>query len=145
MFAESASQKDELFILRRSINSAVRANHISKEQDTVVPRAELPKLVKGVKEIGKRYNFKSVCYGHAGDGNIHMRFLQGELTDEQWNGDHIKNAIIELFTLCKKLKGTISGEHGIGWVQKEFTNIVFTETEIKLAIRSWKKASNLYG
>lgn len=132
LFAESAAQKDELFKLRRKINEAVRANHISKEQDTVVPRAALPDLVKGVKEIGKRYNFESVCYGHAGDGNLHIRFLQGKLSDKQWNGNYIKDAIRELFTLCKDLKGTISGEHGIGWVQQEYIDIVFSPTEIAL-------------
>jgi glycolate oxidase len=132
LFADSAAQKNELFKLRRKINEAVRARHISKEQDTVVPRAELPSLVKGVKEIGARYNFKSVCYGHAGDGNLHIRFLQGEIPDEQWHGQYIKDAIIELFTLCKQLKGTISGEHGIGWVQQEYIRIVFSETEIAL-------------
>ncbi len=132
LFAESTAQKQELFKLRRKINEAVRATTISKEQDTVVPRAELPKLMKGVKELGNKYNFKSVCYGHAGDGNLHIRLIKGELTDEQWNGEHMKNAISELFTLCKKLKGTISGEHGIGWVQKGYTEIVFSEKEIEL-------------
>ncbi|HEX7413350.1 MAG TPA: FAD-binding protein, partial [Bacteroidia bacterium] len=66
LFAESQAQKDELWKLRRKINEAVKATAISKEQDTVVQRAELPQLVKGIKEIGKRYNFRSVCYGHAG-------------------------------------------------------------------------------
>lgn len=132
LFADSAAQKNELFKLRRKINEAVRATTISKEQDTVVPRAELPKLMKGVKEIGNRYNFKSVCYGHAGDGNLHIRLIKGELTDEQWNGEYMKNAISELFALCKKLKGTISGEHGIGWVQKGYTPLVFSNIEIEI-------------
>ncbi len=132
LFAESAAQKQELFKLRRKINEAVRATTISKEQDTVVPRAELPKLMKGVKALGVKYNFKSVCYGHAGDGNLHIRLIKGELTDEQWNGDYMKNVIAELFTLCKQLKGTISGEHGIGWVQKGYTPIVFSEKEIEI-------------
>jgi glycolate oxidase len=132
LFAESAAQKQELFKLRRKINEAVRATTISKEQDTVVPRAELPKLMKGVKALGDKYNFKSVCYGHAGDGNLHIRLIKGELTDEQWNGDYMKNAISELFILCKQLKGTISGEHGIGWVQKGYAQIVFSEKEIEL-------------
>ncbi|MCX6296087.1 MAG: FAD-binding protein, partial [Bacteroidetes bacterium] len=66
LFAESAAQKNELWRLRRGINEAVKNNAISKEQDTVVPRAELPKLVKGVKEVGGKYKFKTVCYGHAG-------------------------------------------------------------------------------
>lgn len=132
LFADSAAQKNELFKLRRKINEAVRATTISKEQDTVVPRAELPKLMKGVKEIGSRYHFKSVCYGHAGDGNLHIRLIKGELTDEQWNGEYMRNAISELFTLCKKLKGTISGEHGIGWVQRGYTQLVFSDKEIEI-------------
>jgi glycolate oxidase len=138
LFADSAAQKQELWRLRRGINEAVKNNAISKEQDTVVPRAELPKLVKGVKEVGGKYHFKTVCYGHAGDGNLHIRLIKGDLTDEQWNGDYIKKAIAEIFTICKKLGGTISGEHGIGLVQQEYMNIVFSEKAIELQ-RSIKK------
>ena len=132
LFAESAAQKDELWKLRRRINEAVMANAISKEQDTVVPRAELPKLVKGIKEIGTAYKFKTVCYGHAGDGNLHVRLIKGDLTDEQWNGKYIKNAIAEIFTLCKNLNGTISGEHGIGLIQQEYMGIVFSERALAI-------------
>jgi glycolate oxidase len=132
LFAETAAQKAELWKLRRKINEAVKANAISKEQDTVVQRAELPKLVRGIKEIGKKYSFKSVCYGHAGDGNLHIRMIKGEMSDELWEGEHIKNAIREIFKLCKKLGGTISGEHGIGWIQKEYMDIVFSEKELEL-------------
>ncbi len=132
LFAESAAQKNELWRLRRGINEAVKNNAISKEQDTVVPRAELPKLVKGVKEVGGKYKFKTVCYGHAGDGNLHIRLIKGDLTNEQWNGDHIKKAIAEIFTICKQLGGTISGEHGIGLVQQEYMNIVFSEKALDL-------------
>jgi glycolate oxidase len=132
LFAESAAQKEGLFKLRRKINEAVRATTISKEQDTVVPRAELPKLMHGVKALGDKYNFKSVCYGHAGDGNLHIRLIKGGLTDEQWDGEYMRNAISELFTLCKKLGGTISGEHGIGLIQQGYMGIVFSEKEIEL-------------
>jgi len=132
LFAENAAQKDELWKLRRRINEAVKSNAISKEQDTVVPRAELPRLVKGIKNIGEKYTFKSVCYGHAGDGNLHVRMIKGELTDEQWNGDYIKKAILEIFQLCKQLGGTISGEHGIGLIQQEYMSIVFLEKTISL-------------
>ena len=132
LFAESAAQKNELWRLRRGINEAVKNNAISKEQDTVVPRAELPKLVKGVKEVGERYHFKTVCYGHAGDGNLHIRLIKGDLTDEQWNGDYIKKAIAEIFTICKQLGGTISGEHGIGLVQQEYMHLVFSEKALEI-------------
>jgi glycolate oxidase len=132
LFAESSAQKDELWKLRRKINEAVMANAISKEQDTVVPRAELPQLVKGIKAIGNQYNFKSVCYGHAGDGNLHVRIIKGNLTDEQWNGQYIKDAIAAIFKLCKELNGTISGEHGIGLIQQEYMGIVFSEKALSI-------------
>ena len=132
LFADSEAQKEELWKLRRRINEAVKSNAISKEQDTVVPRAELPKLVRGVKDIGAKYNFKSVGYGHAGDGNLHIRIIKGDLTDEQWNGQYIKDAIAEIFILCKKLGGTISGEHGIGLIQQEYMGIVFAQKALEL-------------
>lgn len=132
LFAEADAQKQELWKLRRRINEAVKSHAVSKEQDTVVPRAELPKLVNGIKQIGEKYSFKSVCYGHAGDGNLHVRIIKGELTDEQWNGDYIKSAMAEVFTLCKKLGGTISGEHGIGLIQQEYMSIVFSEKAINI-------------
>ncbi|MEI6489629.1 MAG: FAD-linked oxidase C-terminal domain-containing protein [Bacteroidota bacterium] len=132
LFAESEAQKQELWKLRRKINEAVTSNAISKEEDTVVPRAELPSLVRGIKNIGLEYKFKSVCYGHAGDGNLHIRIIKGDLTDEQWNGEYMKKAITELFTLCKQLGGTISGEHGIGLIQQEYMSIVFSEKALNI-------------
>jgi len=131
LFAEDAQQKAELWKLRRRVAEAVKANSIYKEEDTVVPRAELPLLLKGVKEIGKRYGFHSICYGHAGDGNLHVNIIKGDLTDDQWNGS-LKKGIVEIFQLVKTLGGTISGEHGIGLVQKEYLPIVFDQTQLLL-------------
>jgi glycolate oxidase len=131
LFADDAQQKAELWKLRRRAAEAVKANSIYKEEDTVVPRAELPLLLKGVKEIERKYGFKSLCYGHAGDGNLHVNILKGDLTDEQWNGS-LKKGIVEIFELVKTLGGTISGEHGIGLVQKEYLPIVFDETQMRL-------------
>lgn len=131
LFADDAQQKAELWKLRRRVAEAVKANSVYKEEDTVVPRAELPLLLKGVKEIGKKCGFQSVCYGHAGDGNLHVNIIKGDLTGEQWNSS-LKKAIVEIFELVKKLGGTISGEHGIGLVQKEYLPIVFNETQMRL-------------
>lgn len=131
LFAESAEQKDTLWKMRRRVAEAVKSNSIYKEEDTVVPRYELPKLLKGVKEIGNKYGFRSVCYGHAGDGNLHVNIIKGNLSDEQWNSSVIAG-IREIFFLTKKLGGTLSGEHGIGWVQKSFMDIVFNAAEIEL-------------
>ena len=131
LFADDAQQKTELWKMRRKVGEAVKSHSIYKEEDTVVPRAELPVLLKGVKDIGKKYGFQSVCYGHAGDGNLHVNIMKGSLTDEEWNGS-LKNGIKEIFELVKKLGGTLSGEHGIGLVQKEYMDIVFEKTQIRL-------------
>ncbi len=137
LFADDQQQKAELWKLRRRVGEAVKSHSIYKEEDTVVPRAELPVLLKGVKEIGKKYGFHSVCYGHAGDGNLHVNIIKGDLSDEDWNGS-LKKGIREIFLLVKKLGGTISGEHGIGLVQKEYMDIIFEEKELDL-MRQIKK------
>jgi glycolate oxidase len=131
LFADSAEQKNALWKIRRKVGEAVKSNSVYKEEDTVVPRAELPKLLKGVKAIGKKYGFNSVCYGHAGDGNLHVNIIKGELSDEIWNND-LPRGITEIFELCKALGGTISGEHGIGLVQKDYLHIMFSPYHLEL-------------
>ena len=131
LFADSASQKDQLWRLRRAVGEAVKSNSVYKEEDTVVPRAELPKLLKGVKEIGSKHGFSSVCYGHAGDGNLHINIVKGEMSDAAWNND-LPKGIRELFELTVSLGGTLSGEHGIGLVQKEYMDIAFSPVSLEL-------------
>jgi len=137
LFAEDEAQKDQLWFVRRRIGEAVKVNSIYKEEDTVVPRYKLPDLLAGVKEIGKKYGFSSVCYGHAGDGNLHVNIIKGELTDKQWN-EELPKAIREIFQLTVDLGGTISGEHGIGYVQKSYMDIPFNKVELEL-MKSIKK------
>ena len=132
LFADTEEQKANLWRMRRSVAEAVKSHSIYKEEDTVVPRAELPKLLKGVKEIGKKYGFKSICYGHAGDGNLHVNIIKENVSNETWNNEIPNKAIPEIFQLCVSLKGTLSGEHGIGWVQKNYMNIAFHPKAIEL-------------
>jgi glycolate oxidase len=131
LFAEDQAQKDKLWNLRRKVGEAVKSQSIYKEEDTVVPRYELPKLLKGVKEIGKKYGFHSVCYGHAGDGNLHVNIIKADLSDEDWN-NQLPIAIREIFELTVSLGGTISGEHGIGYVQKSYMDIPFSSIELQV-------------
>lgn len=137
LMADSADQKASLWKIRRKVGEAVKSNSVYKEEDTVVPRAELPVLLKGVKAIGSKYGFKSVCYGHAGDGNLHVNIIKGDLPDDVWEKE-LPKGIREIFELCKALGGTISGEHGIGLVQKEYLPIVFPPHQMEL-MRSIKK------
>jgi glycolate oxidase len=129
LFADDEAQKTQLWKLRRKVAEAVKSNSVYKEEDTVVPRYQLPTLLKGVKEIGSRYGFQSVCYGHAGDGNLHVNIIRGNLSDQQWN-EELPSAIREIFKLCVELGGTLSGEHGIGLVQRDYMDIAFKEAEL---------------
>lgn len=130
-FADDAQQKAELWKLRRRVAEAVKIDGYTIEEDTVVPRAELPALIKGVKQLGREYQFDVVCYGHAGDGNLHIRIKKPGSIYSLNNPDVIP-ALKALFELVKKLGGTISGEHGIGLIQKEYMDIVFADANMQL-------------
>ena len=137
LFADSEDQKNALWKLRRAVGEAVKSNSVYKEEDTVVPRYELPTLLKGIKTIGKKYGFHSVCYGHAGDGNLHVNIIKGDMTDENWKTE-VPKGIREIFELTVSLKGTLSGEHGIGYVQKNYMDIAFNDPQLQL-MKSIKK------
>jgi glycolate oxidase len=131
LLGESSDQKEALWMLRRKAPYAVRHNSVYKEEDTVVPRAQLPDLLRGVKAIGAKYGFKSVCYGHAGDGNLHINIIKAGTSDEVWHNE-LPKAIREIFTLTVALGGTISGEHGIGYVQKPYMDIAVSPVQLAL-------------
>lgn len=131
LFADTEDQKNALWKMRRAVGEAVKSNSVYKEEDTVVPRYELPVLLAGIKAAGKKYGFHSVCYGHAGDGNLHVNIIKGDMTDENWNTE-VPKGIREIFELTVSLKGTLSGEHGIGYVQKNYMDIAFNETQLQL-------------
>lgn len=136
-FADDNAQKAELWKLRRRVAEAVKIAGFTIEEDTVVPRWQLPALIKGVKRLGIEYGFRAVCYGHAGDGNLHIR-IKKEGTSNSQDDPEIIKSLRALFVLVKSLGGTISGEHGIGLVQKSFMDIVFTEKQLDL-MRGIKK------
>jgi glycolate oxidase len=131
LFADTEDQKNALWKLRRTVAEAVKSNSVYKEEDTVVPRYELPVLLKGIKQIGKKYGFQSVCYGHAGDGNLHVNIIKGDMPEENWKNE-VPKGIREIFELTVSLKGTISGEHGIGFVQKNYMDIAFPPVQLQL-------------
>src|SRR6478736_6086766 len=122
--AEDAQQKAELWKLRRRVAEDVKIAGYTIEEDTVVPRAELPKLIRSVKKLGKQYNFSAVCYGHAGDGNLHIR-IKKEGIPNSYGNEEMQNILKALFKLVYEIGGTISGEHGVGLIQKNFMDIVF--------------------
>jgi glycolate oxidase len=131
LFAASEAQKDELWKLRRKVGEAVKMESTYREEDTVVPRYRLPDLLTKVKAIGRDYDFRTVCYGHAGDGNLHINILRDQKGHEWWSKE-LPKAIRELFEFTVSIGGTLSGEHGIGLVQREYMDVAFSEAEMKL-------------
>jgi len=130
-FADDAQQKTELWKIRRKANEASVAAGYTIEEDTVVPRAELPKLIKGVKALALENGFKVVSYGHAGDGNLHIR-INHPIYKKSYENEVIQGILFKIFELVKSLGGTISGEHGIGLIQKSFMPVMFDPITMEL-------------
>ena len=130
-FADDTQQKNELWKIRRKANEASVAAGYTIEEDTVVPRAELPKLIKGVRALADENGFKVVSYGHAGDGNLHIRINHPKYK-KSYENEEIQGILIKIFELVKSLGGTISGEHGIGLIQKSFMPVMFDPISMEL-------------
>jgi glycolate oxidase len=130
-FADDAQQKNELWKIRRKASEASVAAGYTIEEDTVVPRAELPRLIKGVRALALDNGFKVVSYGHAGDGNLHIRINHPKYK-KSYENEEIQTILTKIFELVKSLGGTISGEHGIGLIQKSFMPVVFDPISMEL-------------
>jgi len=137
VLAEDEQKVQDVWALRRGIGEAVKSISPYKEEDTVVPRANMTKLIRGVKDISAKYGITTICYGHAGDGNIHVNILKDKLDDITWE-TNLDTAIREIFQLTVSLGGMISGEHGIGYSQKSFLPIAIGDAELDL-MRKIKK------
>ncbi len=143
LVADTEAKMGELWSMRRAFGAAVKSESVYKEEDTVVPRNQLVALVAGVKEIAARHGLRTVCYGHAGDGNLHVNILKMDMPEERW-AHALDPAIREIFELTVKLGGLISGEHGIGYVQKDYMPIAYSAEEIEL-MRAIKRAFDPMG
>ncbi|GIV24342.1 MAG: dehydrogenase [Bacteroidia bacterium] len=130
-YAQTHEERELLWRLRRSLGVAVKTSGPYKEEDTVVPRTALPALLRKVKELGRRYGFRSVCYGHVGDGNLHVNILRENLPLQVWQ-EEVPRAVEELFQFVVAQGGALSGEHGIGWVQRRYMPLQFSADEIAL-------------
>jgi len=131
LYAQSEEEQARLWKIRRSIGEATRAGRTVKEEDTCVPRAEMAKLVKFIRQTASEYGFQAFCFGHAGDGNLHCHIVRTHQTDEQWH-QGMDEPIRKIFAFTKSLGGTLSGEHGIGWAQKRFMDLQFSTMELDL-------------
>ncbi len=97
-------------------------------QDATVPRTRLPEVLRGVAEIGERYDLKIANVFHAGDGNLHPNILFDRRNEEEVA--RVERASREIMALCVEVGGTITGEHGVGIDKRAYMSLVHNEVEI---------------
>ena len=137
--AHDDTHRNELWYARRNASPSITIFGNKKlNEDISVPRSMLPEALKNIYAIGDKYGFKVPCFGHAGDGNIHVNVMvvDGENEEELHKGHQ---AIEEIFQMVVDMGGTLSGEHGIGTSKAPFMGIAFNDREIAL-FKDIKKA-----
>lgn len=132
LVAKDTRTRDRLWEARRAIADALKhespINHI---EDVVVPRADIPALLRGIKEIARRHSVRIVCFGHAGDGNVHVNALKDALGDEEWRA-LVPLLSEEIYRLTLSLGGTITGEHGVGATRRRYLPMALDPAQIAL-------------
>lgn len=131
LFAGETQHKQALWSYRHQVGPAVIEQTPFRDVDVSFPRGALLQVVTGVKEIGKRRGFRTVIFGHAGDGNLHVNVCRDNLDDDAWQGE-VKAGIAEIYQLAVELGGTLSGEHGIGCTLVEHMQAAFGPTYVAL-------------
>jgi glycolate oxidase len=115
--AQDLSQRDRLWEARRQLSPATRAMARWKiSEDVVVPRPRVPDLLKEVEAIAEATRVRMLTYGHAGDGNLHVNYLW----DDPDSAPRVEEGLARLFRAVIGMRGTLSGEHGIGLSKAEF-------------------------
>lgn len=129
--AQSKEDEDKLWDVRRAISpSLMKFGTLKINEDVVVPRSKVPELVAKVEQIGKKHNTFVANFGHAGDGNIHVNFMCN-----REDADSIARArlcVSEAFQLSVDLGGTISGEHGIGYVKAPYMDYAIDKPTLEI-------------
>jgi len=129
--SESKEEENKLWDARRAISpSLMKYGSLKINEDVVVPRSRVPELISEVEEIGRRHNTFVANFGHAGDGNIHVNFLCN-----REDADSIRRArecVRETFALSVNLGGSISGEHGIGYVKARYLDMAIDAPTLEI-------------
>jgi len=135
LVARDRGTRDRLWEARRLIIEALKhESPINHMEDVVVPRAEIPALLKGIREIARRHDVRIVSFGHAGDGNVHVNVLKDAMPDERWEM-LVPVVAEEIYRLSIALGGTITGEHGIGATRRKYLPLALDEAQIEIMRR----------
>jgi glycolate oxidase len=135
LVAKDRPTRDRLWESRRMIIDALKhESPVNHMEDVVVPRAEIHRLLKGMKAIAGRHGVRIVSFGHAGDGNVHVNVLKDDLPDDRWEA-LVPAVTEEIYRLALSLGGTITGEHGIGATRRRYLSLALDEAQIAIMRR----------
>ncbi len=135
--ARSKEEEDKLWDVRRAISpSLMKYGTLKINEDVVVPRSRVPELVAKIEQIGKNHDTFVANFGHAGDGNIHVNFVVDR--DDPEAIARARKCVAETFQLSVDLGGTISGEHGIGYVKSQYLHYAIDRPTLEV-MKSIKK------
>src|SRR5205085_7735810 len=119
--AANEADSEKLWALRREFSNSLRATGLTKlNQDIVVPRSRLVDLVEFAEELSKRSGFPIACFGHAGDGNMHVNIMADRYNRDAAVREKAEHALDQLFVQVLAFGGVITGEHGIGLAKKRW-------------------------
>jgi FAD/FMN-containing dehydrogenase len=119
--ASTEPECEKLWALRREFSNSLRATGLTKlNQDIVVPRSRLVDLIEFAQALSRRSRFPIACFGHAGDGNIHVNIMAESFNREESVRERVQAALDELFAQVLAWGGVITGEHGIGLAKKRW-------------------------
>ncbi len=128
--ATTRADEEKLWDVRRALSPAIKKFGTMKfNEDVVVPRSRVPELIEQVVEIGREFNIFVVNFGHAGDGNIHVNFMCDR--DDLEAMRRARAAVRATFAVAVELGGTISGEHGIGYVKAPYIDMALGSSTIE--------------
>lgn len=135
LIAKSEKMRALLWSTRRGIRPAIeKESPVFLAEDCVVPRASIPAFVKEVKDFLNSQSLRSVIFGHAGDGNVHIDVLKYDMPRDEWKA-LLPSVKKEIYGIAIRHGGTISGEHGIGSVRREYMELAFSVEELELMRR----------
>jgi glycolate oxidase len=127
--AKDAAESEELWRVRRLVSPSLRdVNPHKFNEDIVVPRSQVPVVIRRIEQIQQKYDIPIVNFGHAGDGNIHVNVMINKEIPGQEEKAH--EAIKEIFQAALDLNGTMSGEHGVGLAKQPYIELELTPVQI---------------
>jgi glycolate oxidase len=117
--ARDESERQEIWRVRRELSPALKTiTPIKFNHDVVVPKGRIPQLFELVERLKQDFRLRIPCFGHAGDGNIHVNIMVTPGDDDEMRRAHEAERV--LFEGVVALEGSISGEHGIGFAKAKY-------------------------